>query len=127
MKNALLVEIFDAFGDLVDNGDGLFLGHEAPLAQLGLQIALGGELQEEIDVVGCFRKISKLNDVLVRDGLPSIHLVLEGSDEILLRQGLVLAGVDFVNQMLLGDHLAGQLLPIGVVDRQVSFSKAPLS
>lgn len=39
----------------------------------------------------------------------------------------MLAGVDLVDQMLLGNHLAGQFLPIGVVDGQVGLREAALT
>jgi len=52
-------------------------------------------------------------------GFPGLDLVLEGVDEVLLGEGLVLGEVDLVDQVLLLDHLAGQHLAVLRIDREV--------
>ena len=52
-------------------------------------------------------------------GFPGLDLVLEGVDEVLLGEGLVLGEVDLVDEVLLLDHLARQHLAVLRIDREV--------
>ena len=126
MKNPLFVQILDAFGDLVDDGNGLFLGHASILEQLGFEIALRGEFEEEVDIVRSFGEISELDDVLVGENLPGTYLIFQGGDKILFCLSLMLAGIDLFDQMFLGYHFASQFLSIAVVNGEESLCKTSL-
>lgn len=65
-------------------------------------------LKEKVDIVGCFTEVCELDDVPVVDALPGLDLVLQRVDEVLLGQALVLGVIDFLDEVLLGDHLAGE-------------------
>lgn len=94
---------------------------------MGVSLPSGAELEEEVDIVGGFREVSELDDVGVVYGLPGLDLVLEGVDEVLLGEGLVLGEVDLVDQVLLLDHLARQHLPRLRLYRQVGLREGALA
>lgn len=63
----------------------------------------------------------------MRDRLPCAHLILQRRDEILLRQSLMLARVDLLDQVLLRYHFAGQFLPICIVDGEEGLGETALA
>ena len=60
------------------------------------------------------------------DGFPSMNFIFEGSDEIILGEGFMNAGVDFFHQMFFGYHLAGYFFTCFGVNGEVSLGKTPL-
>lgn len=74
-----------------------------------------------------FGKINKLDDVLVTDGLPRLDFVFEGVDEVVLGEGFVLGKVDFVNEVLLLYHFAGDDLGVLSVSGEVGLGETALA
>lgn len=83
VDDRVLMQVFVAPYQLLDDNDGFCLGQLLALLEYVLETALIAQFLEEIDVVGALLHVVQFHDILVLDGLHDLNLVLERFVELL--------------------------------------------